>query len=720
MKKLILAPAVALAFTGLVAAPVAAAETPSTQSAPTKAEKEQAEKEKAEKEAAEKKAAEKKAAEKKAAEKKAAEKKAAEKKAADKKAAEKKAADKKAAEKKAADKKAAEDKAAKDEAAKDAKSTPSPSPSDKGAEQPKDEEKPEEINADLSVSAGEVSAEDLANPSKGVTVTVTGLEKGDKLSVSGLTAQAATATGSSKSLRVYYAGDAEDLKSGAKSFSVKVQRAGVSSATLQESVDVQAANEKASNASIVVPSGDIPAEDLADPAKGVTVTVTGLEEGDLLTPLNGLTGDPVTATGTSATMKLYYDGDPADLKDGPLPFSIDLQGASGLDTLEASVNVAAADDGEVEPIESELTVDPKEITPEDLSDSTRGVMVTVTNLKEGDKVTDSLTGRERTVPSDGEFTFQIYYKGDPEDLQPGKIPFTVDIDREGTDSVTLNGDITVVEDEPLNPIETTLKVDPKEITAEDLADADKGVAVTLTNLEENDVVTDSLTGMEKTVGADGDFTFTVYYKGDPDDLELGKLPFTVTVQRENANDETLDGEITIIGDETEAPAEASLTVSPKSIEADDFINEKKGVTLSVKDCKPGSDVRFMVMADGNSRITAYDRTVQADKDGKASVSVFGTSSDASAYVGGYSVTATCGDDTMKDSFKVTAGANAGGGGDHGNGGGDNASGGSGSELPRTGAELDGLAAGALLLLVGGAAVTITMRRRKGDFSPSYV
>ncbi|RAE85294.1 hypothetical protein DN545_41355, partial [Burkholderia multivorans] len=75
-------------------------------------------------------------------------------------------------------------------------------------------------------------------------------------------------------------------------------------------------------------------------------------------------------------------------------------------------------------------------------------------------------------------------------------------------------------------------------------------------------------------------------------------------------------------------------------------------------------------------------------------------------------------------FKVTAGSNAGGGdggGDNGSGAGGNDGGsGSGNYLPRTGVELDGLAAGALLLLVGGATVTITMRRKKGDFSPSYI
>src|SRR5699024_1428151 len=92
-----------------------------------------------------------------------------------------------------------------------------------------------------------------------------------------------------------------------------------------------------------------------------------------------------------------------------------------------------------------------------------------------------------------------------------------------------------------------------------------------------------------------------------------------------------------------------------------------------------------------------------DDEGRASVNVFGTSSDASAYVGSYTATATCGDDTMKDSFKVTEGADS--GGDTGNGG-DNGSAGNddGSQLPRTGADLGGLTTGALRLLVRGAAI----------------
>ena len=633
MKKIILAPAVALAFTGLVAAPVAAAEAPSAQSAEaTAAEKEQAEKEKAEKEAAAKKAKEKKEAEEKAEAKKKADAKAAAKKKADEKAAEEKKA-KEAADKKEDDAKTSAPEPAKEETTPPAEPKQTPEPSEDPTDNPTDNAEGEDSDAD----------------------------------------------------------------------------------------------ETTQQAEIVVPSGPVAAEDLADPSKGVTVTVTGLEAGDLLTPLNGLAGDSVEAAGSTATLNLFYDGNAEDLADGPLPFSIDLQRESGgVESLSGTVNVKAVDDGDgVDPIEASLTVDPKEITAEDLANEDKGVDVTVSGVKKGDTVTDSLTGDPVIAESDGELVLPIYYKGNADDLDPGQVPFTVTIDREGTESEELKGEITVVEDDDaVHPIDASLKVDPKEITAEDFANKDKGVDVTVSGVKAGDTITDSLTGNPKTATKDGDFTFTLYYKGNPDNLEPGKIPFTVTIDREGTESQELRGEITIIDDKTEAPAEASLTVSPKSIEAADFINEKKGVKLSVKDCKPGEDVRFVVTADGNSRVTAYDRTVKADKDGTAWVTVYGTSSNASAYVGSYSVTATCGDDALEGSFKVTAGSNAGGGdggGDNGSGAGGSGGGsGDGSYLPRTGVELDGLAAGALLLLVGGAAVTITMRRKKGDFSPSYI
>src|SRR5699024_3996101 len=363
MKKIVLAPAVALAFTGLVASPVAAAESPSTQSSDSaEAKAKRAEAEKAEKEKAE---AEKKAEEKAAAEKEAAEKAAKEKAEKEKAEAEKKAADKAAKEKAAKEKAEAEDKAAedkgsdekKDEKAKtpkkvDPKPAPSPKDGDEGDEV-------EELNASLKLSTQSIKAEDLAE--EGLKVTVTGLEKGDKGSVSGgdLTAGLTTASGSSATLTLNTNEDAEDIAT-KQSVSLQVERAGVAPQSLTDTVSVQSSED---------------------------------------------------------------------------------------DSIDAS-----------------LTVDPEEITAEDLADKDKGVEVTVSGVEKGDKVTDSLTDNEKSVASDGDFTFGVYYKGNAEHLEEGPVPFEVTIDREGTESETLKGTIDVVDDTEVDP---SVKLESKKITLED-------------------------------------------------------------------------------------------------------------------------------------------------------------------------------------------------------------------------------------------------------------
>jgi chemotaxis protein histidine kinase CheA len=647
MKKIILAPAVALAFTGLVASPVAAAESTSAQSSSTqKAEQKKTEAEKAEakkKEEAKKAAAEKAEAEKKAAaEKAAAEKKAKEKAEAAKKAAEKKADEKKKAAEDKADekKKAAEDKAdKKDDAEKppkkvDPKPAPAPKDEDKDAkDDDKSEDKANPINASVQVTSGEVTAEELAE--EGVTVKVTGLEKGDKVSAkSGLTGPAVTAQGSTATMKLH---SAKEVTQESVSFAVQVQR---------EDADAK--------------------------------TLTGAAE-------------------------------------------VDVQAA----------------------IDASLSVSPEEITPEDLADKNKGVDVTVTGLEEGDDVTNNLTNDTETADASGSLTLHLWYEGDPAELEVGKLPFTVTIDREGEESETLDGEINIVDDDAVDPIDASLKVDPKEITAEDLANKDKGVTVTVSGVKKGDKIKDSLTGETETADADGDYKLHLWHEGNPDNLEVGKVPFTVTIDREGTESETLEGNINVVAEdgdddgddgsedgnddgkdgsddgddgETEAPADASFTVSPKKIEAADFANENKGVTLAVENCEPGADVHFEVNPKGIN-VTAYENTVTADDEGNASVNVFGTSSDVSAYVGAYTATATCGDDTMKDSFTVTGGANGGGsdGGDNGNAGN---GGDDGSQLPRTGADLGGLTTGALLLLVGGAAIALTGRKNKFGQTPT--
>src|SRR5699024_9721269 len=116
----------------------------------------------------------------------------------------------------------------------------------------------------------------------------------------------------------------------------------------------------------------------------------------------------------------------------------------------------------------------------------------------------------------------------------------------------------------------------------------------------------------------------------------------------------------------------------------------------------------------------------ANENGAAAFAIYGTSaSDPSAYLGKYDVEVTGANDTededaLTGSFEVVADEDGNGGGtggdddgnaDDGNGDG---SGDGGSDLPRTGAELTGLAAGAGLLVVGGTAVVLTMRRKKNN------
>lgn len=729
MKKLVLAPAVALAFTGLVAAPVAAAETPSTQSDSALTEAEQLKKDKeeaakaeadriAKEEAAQKKAEEEK---KKAAEKEAAAKKAAAKEAADKKEAAEEAADKKEADEKANDAKDAEKPAPKDDDSKD--SDDSAAKDDDKSKDSEDSEDPEDevekIDADLKVAESSVSAEELA--SAGVKVTVTGLEEGDKLTTSGLSAPATTVTADgSKSLTLDYSGDAEDLKEGTKSFSVKVQRAGVAAQNLSGSTKV-VETQAAIDSELTVDPEEITAEDLANEDKGVQVTVTNLEEGDTVT--DDLTGEPRTVDADGDfTFGVYYDGPPEDLEEGPVRVeaTIDRKGEES-ETLTGEINV-------VDEVDPQLSLSTDEISEDDFNENglevtgegfTPGGTVELHSKPEGAQ--SSFVHNELTADEDGKISGTV--KPPEGGLDPGPYTlFAVDVD---TDEASNRASFTITEDDTVDPIDASLTVDPKEITAEDLSNPDRGVTVTVTGVKKGDKLTDSLTGDAKMVETDGAFEFTLYYQGNPDSLEEGKVPFTVTIDREGTESETLNGNINVVaedkedgddgdngdgGDAPEAPAEASFSVSPKTLEAADFANDKKGVTLAVENCEPGADVHFAVTPKG-IQVTAYENTVKADDEGKASVNVFGTSDNVSAYVGSYTASATCGDDSMKESFTVTAGAN-GGGSDDGNGGN------GGSELPRTGADLGGLASGAMLLLVGGAAIAMTGRRKKVGQSPS--
>lgn len=153
-------------------------------------------------------------------------------------------------------------------------------------------------------------------------------------------------------------------------------------------------------------------------------------------------------------------------------------------------------------------------------------------------------------------------------------------------------------------------------------------------------------------------------------------------------------------DSDDSAVAASLQVSPQTLTAAAFMDFDRGVQVTALDCAPGESVSLEVLWPGTEDV-AYADGIEADEDGTAAFSFYGTGDRASDYVGTWTVNVTCGDDTMTDTFTVTGAS-----GDDGQ---------NGSELPRTGVEAGALgiiAAG--LLTVGAATVMISSRPRRRD------
>lgn len=248
---------------------------------------------------------------------------------------------------------------------------------------------------------------------------------------------------------------------------------------------------------------------------------------------------------------------------------------------------------------------------------------------------------------------------------------------------------------------------PDEITAADLADPDKGISITASNLQPGDVVTDNLTNKPKT--ADGEeLTTGVYYKGDPSNFEVGqKVDFTVTVSREGEESKTFDFTVTIIGEDDgdDETMEPELKISPQKISVTDFRNENKGVQLTVTNCYPGEAAAFIIEHENGE--LSYEVDADTNDDGTAVIEhIHGTgNAPDSAYTGTYTVTVICGDGESDGTFSVHADDNGTGGGDSDKGRDRDR-----NELPRTGSDLTALYGAASLLAVGAAAMAVGRRK----------
>ena len=248
---------------------------------------------------------------------------------------------------------------------------------------------------------------------------------------------------------------------------------------------------------------------------------------------------------------------------------------------------------------------------------------------------------------------------------------------------------------------------PDEITAADLANRDKGISITASNLQAGDVVTDSLTNESNTAEGE-ELTTGVYYKGDPSDFEVGeKVDFTVTVSREGEESKTFDFTVTIIGEDDgdDETMEPELKISPQKISVTDFRNENKGVQLTVTNCYPGEAAAFIIEHENGE--LSYEVDADTNNDGTAVIEhIHGTgNAPDSAYTGTYTVTVICGDGESDGTFSVHADDNGKGGGDSDKGRDRDR-----NELPRTGSDLTALYGAASLLAVGAAAIVVGRRK----------
>ncbi|RBP66246.1 LPXTG-motif cell wall-anchored protein [Brevibacterium sanguinis] len=193
--------------------------------------------------------------------------------------------------------------------------------------------------------------------------------------------------------------------------------------------------------------------------------------------------------------------------------------------------------------------------------------------------------------------------------------------------------------------------------------------------------------------------------------EAGDWVYTATAVVDGKESKATEFDVTVEAPEEspEAPAERGMTVDPEEIAASDFVKKDKSVTIATEGFDEGEEVTLEVVG-GPKNVEGIELKEKANENGVASFAIYGTSeSDPEAYVGKYDLEATGANDTAEEkvltgSFEVVADEDGQGGGEAGGG----------SDLPRTGAEMTGLAAGAGLLVVGGAAVLLTIRRVKKD------
>lgn len=377
----------------------------------------------------------------------------------------------------------------------------------------------------------------------------------------------------------------------------------------------------------------------------------------------------------------------------------------------------ASDDGsdgteESEPIEADFALEKTTMTAEEIGDPEKGIRYTIDSLSTGDVVTaEPGEDTSTTVDEDGAFTGAIV--GNTELKIGDTLDVTVTVEREGQETKTFSGSIEVVpaDDEDDDAPDAELTVSPKKQGLQKFLD--DGVGITLVNCAVDEEVAfrvSTKSDRDTTVWEDTQMAgedaagFSTFIP----DGEGGANWVGDYLVMASCGDQSAETTFTVTADDS--VVDPKLSIDPQKISGEDFVDRDKGVTITVTECKPGSDVQFEVWGlEPSGKL--YEQTAQANKNGAASVQIYGLENNPEVYAGAYKVFANCMDRELIDEFVVT-GSGDGGGASGSDSGSDSDSGDSGNagSMPRTGAELTGLGAGAVLILAGAATIIFARRR----------
>lgn len=105
----------------------------------------------------------------------------------------------------------------------------------------------------------------------------------------------------------------------------------------------------------------------------------------------------------------------------------------------------------------------------------------------------------------------------------------------------------------------------------------------------------------------------------------------------------------------QAQADRALEISPQSLSPEDFTNSAEGVSMKLTGCEPKGDVTFTIARSEDPKVPLLEETVPTNDIGNAALKISANKgeNELSAFVGDYTVTATCGDTSQTGTFTVT-------------------------------------------------------------------